>query len=263
MPETPQASLARFLADRVLDAHVAALAWLLAESRVPVLVAAPAPLADARRALAAALEPLAAPALRRVRIDAEGHGLEGLTAADTAGTLLVGADIMAAPAPALQVPFKALARGADLVAGIEGSTLEEVLNRLRRLDLRLTEDELTFMGLVGILRPATVAGTPVTRLTALHYVRPLARDPNGHVQRAAPAVLTTWDQVTDSHEDFSWGITAELAGRAGIRPGDLDRELQHRAEYLEGVVAAGVRTPDEVRAAIDGFRLAHKAPGAH
>lgn len=256
-------TLTEHLANRVLDASLAALVWLLAEARVPVLVAAPVPLADARRAIAAALEPLAAPSLRRVRIDAEGHGLDGLTAADTASTLLVGADITPAPAPALQVPLKALARGADLVASVEGATLEEVLARLRRLDLRLTDDELTFVGVVLVVRPVEVGGRPVQRVTAAHYVRPLARDPGGHVQRSGPAVLATWDSATDKSEDFSWGITAELAGRAGLRPGDLDGEVADRADYLAGLAAAGLRTPAEMRSALEGFRVAHRGPGTH
>ncbi len=284
--DSPQAdpgdpSVTGLLALRVLDGPLAALAWLLAEARVPVIVVSAAADHDQRVAVREALTDLAAPGLRRVRIDAQGRGLEGLTAADTAATLLVGPDLAAAPAPALQVPFKALSRGAGLVASMEASTLEDVYARLRRLDIRLSDDELTFIGLVLVVRRVAVAGppgspgppgppgSPVTRVVAAHYVRPLARDPGGHVQRMGPAVLATWDEATDTFEDYSWGIAAELAGRIGIRPGDLDHEVERRAAYLAGLVAGGVRSVPEVRTALDGFRLgqpsarASGAPGTH
>ncbi len=262
-PDPGDASVAGLLALRVLDGPLAALVWLLAEAHVPILVASAADQRHEREEVREALTDLAAPGLRRVRIDAGGRGLDGLTAADTAATLLVGPDLAVAPSPALQVPFKALSRGADLIASIEADTLEGVCARLRRPDIRLSDDELTFIGLVLVVRRVAVAGMPVTRVAAAHYVRPLARDPGGHVQRLGPAVLATWDEATDAFEDFSWGIAGELAGRAGIRPGDLDHEVAHRAAYLAGLVVGGVRSMAEVRTALDGFRLAHHAAGTH
>ena len=253
-------SVIRILREGVLDAELAGLAWLLIEARVPVIVAGAAESLAARLRLRDALTDLLPAAGRRVVIDAAGDGLQGLTAADAASTTLVGLDVTAEPASAVQVAFKALPRGADIAASIEADSLEDVHARLRRLDIRLSDDELTFLGLVLVLRSVAPGRD---RVVAAHYARPLARDPNGHVQRMGPAVLATWEPATDGFEHFAWGIAAELAGRTGIWPGDLDAEIEHRRGYLSGLLAGGVDEPAAVRSAIEGFRLAHNRSGSH
>jgi hypothetical protein len=124
----------------------------------------------------------------------------------------------------------------------------------------MADDELTFLGLVLVLRSVAPGRD---RVVAAHYARPLARDPSGHVQRMGPGVLATWEPATDAFEHFSWGIATELAGRIGSRPGNLDPEIERRAEFLLGLVAGGVDDAGHVRAAIEGFRLAHNTSVMH
>jgi len=255
-----RASVVELLRRGLLDAELAALAWLLVESRVPLLVASPAPDGTDRVEVRDALADFLPATTRRVPLDAAGHALDRLRAADAAVTCLVGLDLTAAPAPALAVAFKALARGADLVASIDAGSLEEVFARLQRPDVGLNADELSFVGLVLMVRTPDAARS---RVTAAHYVRPLARDPAGHIQRPGPAALAVWEPATDSFEHFAWGIASDLAGRVGLRPGDLDAEVARRAEYLVGLVDAGVLDPAAVRSALEGFRLAHGSAGPH
>ena len=97
---------------------------------------------------------------------------------------------------------------------------------------------------------------PLRRVVAAHWVRPVARDQNGHIQRLGPAVLATWDPTQDAFEHFAWGVIPELADRIGRQPGDFEIEHQRRRDYLAGLAAAGVTSVDEVRTAIDGYRAA-------
>jgi hypothetical protein len=91
-------------------------------------------------------------------------------------------------------------------------------------------------------------------VAAAHYVRPVARDEHGHVQRLGPAVLATWDPGTDRFEHFAWGVVPELAIRIGRKPGDFELEVDRRREYLSGLAAAGVIDVDAIRSAIAGYR---------
>jgi hypothetical protein len=100
--------------------------------------------------------------------------------------------------------------------------------------------------------PAT--GALRRRVVAAHYVRPVARDGAGHVQRLGPAVLATWDAPGDRFEDFAWGIAPELAERVRRRAGDFDAERDRRAAYLDGLVRAGAAGGAEVVAAIEHYR---------
>jgi len=164
----------------------------------------------------------------------------------------------------VRLAFRSLSRGAVMAASVEADSLEDVFARLRAPDLRLTDEELTFIGSVVVLRTVeragggTKAAETVDRVVAAHYVRPLSRDPAGHVQRPAPAVLATWEPRDDTFEHFAWGIAAELAGRAGLRPGDLDPQLEKRRAYLAGLVEAGLTGSNQLRSALDGYRLADR-----
>jgi hypothetical protein len=100
------------------------------------------------------------------------------------------------------------------------------------------------------------------RVVAVHYVRPVARDQHGHIQRLGPAVLATWDEDADEFEHFAWGVIPELAERTGRRAGDFEIEQERRREYLAGLVAAGVVEVDPVRTAIDGYRAAAAVPAS-
>jgi hypothetical protein len=70
------------------------------------------------------------------------------------------------------------------------------------------------------------------RVLAAHYVRPVARDQHGHVQRLPPAVLATWNMAADSFDHFAWGVLPELAERIGLRPVELEREQARLAAEL-------------------------------
>jgi hypothetical protein len=89
-------------------------------------------------------------------------------------------------------------------------------------------DELRDLGLLVVVR----AGTTGPRVEAAHYIRPLERDAGGHVQRRRPAVLAAWDERSGRWEHFAWGITTELAERAGLTVVELERALADRAASL-------------------------------
>ena len=226
-------SLPRLVAAGVLDAELAALAWLLLEDGVPVLVAGPGhggrPGRDALLdALVAALpvdrrpDPAAPAAEQRlVRV---------------AGTLAIST-----PAALLRAALSATTGRSGLAAAIDAADLAEVLAVLRGQGL--SDDEISFLGVALVLGPAGAAGDamggPTHRVVAAHYLRPVALDAGGHVQRRGPALLATWDPERSQYDHFAWGIYAELAARTGRRAGDLEREHAERAERLRLEAAAG------------------------
>jgi len=130
-----------------------------------------------------------------------------------------------------RIAVRALSLGYGLGGTIHADSLEEVFAELGGTGVGLTDDELSRIGVVLILRivPHPATGVHVRRIVAAHYVRPVARDAAGHVQRLGPAVLATWDPATDRFEDFSWGVAAELAERVGRKVGDFDGEVARRA----------------------------------
>ena len=129
----------------------------------------------------------------------------------------------------------------------------------------LSEDQLTFLGCVLVIGDAATAGVGGSRsgagrrgrlrVTAAHYVRPLARDAHGHSQRLDPAVLAAWDARLERYEHFAWGVLPEIAARLGRRAGDLEADLHHRRDDLAGLAKAGVTEIGEVRRLIAGYRV--------
>lgn len=165
--------------------------------------------------------------------------------------------------PRARIAIRALAVGYGLAATMTCDGLEDALGRLRAAPISADEDELSRLGVVLVARevevadanddPAAPAG-PRRRVVAAHYVRPVARDAHGHVQRMPPAVLAAYEPSTDRLEHFAWGIVGELAGRTGRRPVDFEREQARRASYLAGLLAARILDQDAVRDAIAGYR---------
>jgi len=248
-------SLESLLRESAIDAELAALASMLVEARVPVIVAGDVVAATRARVLEALLAALPADA-RRVelagateelawlpeaeslgwRSDGPTPGREPVTPADAEHSVLVAGDLapaeLTAPwAGVVRIAARAVSIGYGLAATIRATSLEEVLARLRAAPFRLTEDELSRLGLVLVLGERPTTSLP--RVVAAHYLRPVARDMHGHVQKLGPAVLATWDGRSERFEHFGWGVTPELAMRTGRHAGDFEIELDRRREAFE------------------------------
>ena len=216
-------SLARLVAAGVIDADLAALAWLLLEDGIPVLVVGMEVVArdELLDALVAAM-----PGTRRPDRAAP-VGERRLVR--VAGTLATST-----PPGMLRAALGQTTGRSGLVATIEGTDLAEALAVLRRQGI--SDDEASFLGTVLVLRPTAEPDAVMSgrdqRVVAAHYLRPVARDAGGHVQRLGPAVLATWDVDRGAYDHFGWGIYPELAARTGRRAGDLEAAHRARAEEL-------------------------------
>jgi hypothetical protein len=264
----PPRSIVALLLDGTLDAHLAATLWLLVERRVPLIVASTEVGAEASTLLEALLGFLS-PDVTRHDLAGSDEAFEWLPQASElgwpgtwvmgdaapahpAGTMLV-ASALSDHLPAYtwgeraRIAVRATAIGYGLAATIEADSLDEVLDSLGRPPVSLAADELSYLGCVLILR--RVEGGR-GRVVAAHYIRPFVRDTHGHTQRLGPAVLATWDAPRDVFEDFSWGITPELAFRTGTRPGDFEVDVDRRTELLARLAATGVTGIEAVRAAL-------------
>ena len=124
-----------------------------------------------------------------------------------------------------------------LPAVVEAESLAALLALLSGPPNQASDDELRNLGVVVVLGEA-LGGS--SRVVSAHYLRPVERDREGHLQRRPPAVLATWDQAAGRFDDFAWGILPELAARIGMEPGAFADERSRRAAHLEGLVAAGV-----------------------
>jgi hypothetical protein len=283
----PPRSIVELIRAGTIDAELAALLWLLLEARVPLIVAAERSRTGKSTLLQALLDFLP-PGVQRREIDGAAETFAWLphardlgwhepaplsapvASAEPATTWLIAQELSDhlptyVWGDAARVTLRALSLGFGLGATIHADSLEEVFDALRRPPVALADDELTRLGVVLILRayapaPGDVETGPLRRVVAAHYVRPLARDAHGHVQRLGPAVLATWDGQEDDFEHFAWGILPELADRIGRRAGDVEAELERRRDYLDGLAEAGVVDIDTVRTAIDGYRAIATVP---
>jgi len=250
-------SLESLMRESAIDAELGALASLLVEARVPIIVAGEADAATRARVLAAFLEALPTET-RRIELSGPIEDFAWLPEAESLGwrsdgptpgrppiepatpeaTMVLAGDLIPDElattwAGVVRIAVRAVSVGYGLAATIRAASLEEVLTRLRAAPLRLTEDELSRLGLVIVLgdRPDEAGAPP--RVVAAHYLRPVARDMHGHVQKLGPAVLATWDTRAGQFEHFGWGVTPELAIRTGRHAGDFEIELERRREALE------------------------------
>jgi hypothetical protein len=143
--------------------------------------------------------------------------------------------------------------GAVVAAG----SLEDIRNEFLAAPIRLSDQELTFLGCVLVLGAPDGRRGGRLRVTAAHYVRPLARDAHGHAQLLPPAVLATWDPRLGRYEHFAWGVLPEIADRLGRKAGDLEADLHHRRDDLGGLAAAKLTALEDVRRLIAGYRVAY------
>lgn len=284
VPPTPR-SIVELIRAGTLDAELAATLWLLIEGRVPVIVGARERQAGKSTLLNAVLDFLP-PGVRTVELEGAMESFDWLPQAPELGwrrhthpvapsvSRIAGANGRV-PGPPIRpdttvllipelsdhlpaytwgvearIAIRAASIGYGLAATIHADSLDEVFEELRLPPVTLTDDELSRLGTVLILRRV---GDGLRRVVAAHYVRPVSRDEHGHVQRLGPAVLATWDPDHDRFEHFGWGITPELALVVGRRPGDFEIEVDRRRAYLAGLVEAGIVEVDAVRAAIDGY----------
>jgi energy-coupling factor transporter ATP-binding protein EcfA2 len=282
-------SIVEAVRDGTLDASLAGLLWLLVEARVPLVVAA-GPSGTGKSTLLRALLDFLPPGTRIQELAGYAEDFAWLPEAATLGWRPHGFAGVAAPAgraaddapvvavdpsttvllahelsdhlpiytwgEVARIAVRALSLGYGMGATIHADSLEEVLDELATPEVGLTDDEHSRLGVVVVLRAFRdrATGVVLRRVAAAHYVRPVVRDAAGHVQRLGPAVLATWDPATDGFEDFAWGIVPELAERVGRKAGDFEAERARRADYLAGLVHAGMVTPEEVRAAIGHYR---------
>jgi hypothetical protein len=279
-PTAPR-SIVELLDQRVLDPELAALIWLLLEAHAPLLVAG-APGSGKTTLLDAALD-LLPPLARTVPLEGAiedfawlpeapelgwrpprrlpgAMATERPRAASPESTVLLLSELSTATerdtwGPRARIAVRALSLGYAMAATIPAERLEEVFERLRRPPVMLTDDELSRLGVVIVIREVAPpgGGEARRRVVAAHYVRPVVRDAHGHVQRMAPAVLAAYESRTDELEHFAWGIVPELAVRVGRSASDFEREQARRAEFLQGLVAAGVTDPSAVRLALASY----------
>ncbi len=281
-PPEPR-SIVELIRAGTLDAELAAQLWMLIEARVPLIVAADAQ-GTGKSTLLGALLDFLPPGVHLVELAGEAETFAWLPQASELGwpgrprrtpgaepvrpeTTVILANELSDHLPAYtwglaaRVAVRAASIGYGLAATIHADSLDEVFELLRRPPVRLADDELSHLGVVLVLRRVEAGRR---RVVAAHYVRPIARDQHGHLQRLGPAVLATWDRATDAFEQFGWGVTPELALRVGRPAGDFEIEVDRRRDHLDALVRAGVTDPAAARVAILEYRPApaFDAPGS-
>lgn len=266
-------SIITLIREGTLDTELAATLWLLIEARVPIIVAAEAQHVGKTTMLDALLAFLR-PETRVIELAGAEETFDWLPQASDLGwpgtaaprpdgnpirpdtTVLYAAELsdhlpVYTWGKAAQIAVRATSIGYGLAATIHADSLDDVFDALRHHPVRLTDDELSHLGVVLILRRLD---DERRRVVAAHFVRPVARDVHGHLQRLGPAVLATWDPEMDEMEQFGWGVAPELARRVGIRAGDFEVEIGRRRDHLQAIVETVVTDPQPVLAAIRAYR---------
>ena len=273
----PRRSIVELIATGVLDADLAALAWILVEAQLPLIVAGLHQGTGKTTVLEALLDFLP-PATRRIDLAGEAEDFGWLPEAEAlgwtrggprvpaaipvgpAGTLLVAAEIsehlpIYTWGRAARTLVRAASIGYGIAATLHADRLEEVHALLRGRPIGLTDDELTYLGLIVIVRAERGPDGHIRRrVVAAHYARPVGRDEHGHTQRLPPAILAHRDATSDRLDHFAWGLMPELAIRLGRRAGDLELDQAERSAILAGLAADGAIDLDTLRAAVAGRR---------
>lgn len=134
----------------------------------------------------------------------------------------------------------------------DASSLDELLTAVAQPPLALGADDVRGLGLVVVLGDRSSGRRQVE---AAHYLRPVERDREGHLQRRPPAILAARDAATGTLEHFHWAIATELAARVGTAYGTFQRHHEERTALLAGLADAGIHDPPAVARAVGGYRL--------
>jgi len=278
----PRRSIVELMSTGVLDADLAALAWILVEARMPLIVGGLRQGAGKTTLLEALLDFLPATA-RRIELAGAAEDFTWLPEADALGwTRTAPATSEAVPVSpassflvareisdhlpiytwsrAARTLVRAASIGYGIGATLHADRLEEVHDALRARPVGLTEDELSYLGLILIIRADRgTEGHVRRRVMAAHYARPVGRDEHGHTQRLPPAILAHRDPATDRLDHFEWGVMPELAIRLGRKAGDLERDQQERSAILSRLATSGALDLATLRAAIATHRSTTRA----
>lgn len=253
-PAAPPAAISALVGDGVVDAELAALLSLLIEGGIPVVVAGGS--TAGRRAVREALLSLVPSARPIVHLAGAAEDFTWMPEAGELGwrtarhrgsraSRATGAVMVAELEPegdaaiwgeTAHLAIRALTAGYSLLATAEGSRLEDVLERLSGPPVSAIDDELARLGVVLVLADVDAPGAR-RRVVAAHYLRPVARDPGGHVQRQPPAALATWSEPQARFDHFAWGVVGELAARTGRRPIAFEREQAQRTASIAAAAA--------------------------
>ena len=256
-PAPAGASLDALIREGALDVELAALVSLTLEAGIPIIVAGEP--GSGRSVLRDALLDLLPADARTVMLAGEAETFTWMAEAVELGwrhegpwvpeadadriragsgdgeapTVLV-ADLEDAPPGGTwgehaRLAIRSLAVGYAMAATATGTRLEDVLHGLAAAPVGAIDDELTRLGVVLILGSDDAGAR---RVLAAHYLRPVARDVQGHIQRLPPAVLATWNPSAGHFDHFAWGVVGELAGRTGRRSVEFEREQALRARRL-------------------------------
>src|SRR3954454_17095501 len=114
------------------------------------------------------------------------------------------------------------------VRTLRAESLLDAFDVLAADPFQLTDDAIRSLGLVLVVRDGRVA--------AAHYLRPVERDREGHLQRRPPAVLATWEESTGRFEHSAWAVTPELALRVNRTQAELEEATVARAKQLSAAV---------------------------
>jgi hypothetical protein len=250
-----------------LHVRVAALLWLLLESRRSIVLASEPPMSG-KTTLLSALVPFLAHDTQPVFVRGLSETFDYARSIDPSkGYLLVNELSSHLPVylwgPKATRMFRTLADGFGLATTMHADDVDEVLSQLRS-ELALADDDLARIDVIGIMR-TLAGGVAITghddvppelrygreairrRLVALHVV---ARDRDG----IATPLLSEWDVANDEHRLAFEAQLDELGRRTGRSVTNLCDALLQRETFLTELSQRGVRRPTAVRDAIAAYR---------
>ena len=239
------------------DPRTAALAWMVLESHGSLLIAAEQPHSGKTTTLTAFLDFLPAD-VRRVFIRGWSETFDYLGQTLPERTLLLANELSSHLPVYLWGPkavrvFRSLRRGYALASTLHADSAEEAVTQLTD-ELGVARADVARVELLAVMRMyGTSRGGIARRLVSLHRVRDLVP-------------LVDWDGPTDTHRHHDAAqleLLCELVQRSlDPRSGtaaprlldELRANLERRTDFLEALVARGVRDIPSARAALAGFR---------